>query len=68
MRSLRTLLGMNVIEFGKLFGKSDATICQWENCNTKIPELALKLLEILEKKQAHKLKRKIRSESKSTKL
>ena len=58
LRRLRKVLGMTTREFGKLFGKSDSTISQWENGKTEVPEIAIRLLEVFEKEHSEKLKQK----------
>ena len=58
LRKLRVSLNMTTREFSKLFGKSHATISQWERCNTEIPEIALKLLDVIEAEHKDKKKRK----------
>ena len=49
---------MSTREFGKLIGRSHSTVVQWENSNTEIPEMGIKLLEFIEKENAKKLKQK----------
>ena len=63
VKKLRVALNMTTREFGQLFGKSNATICQWENGNTKIPEIAIRLLEFHEKEHADKLKHDLGAKS-----
>jgi DNA-binding transcriptional regulator YiaG len=58
LKRLRSALNMSTRECGKLFGRSHATIIQWESCNTEIPEIGLKLLEVYEKEHAAELKKK----------
>lgn len=65
MKKFRLSLGMTTREFAKLFGRSHSTIVQWENCNTIIPEIAIKLFAAVEKEYTVKLRRRERIQSQS---
>lgn len=65
IKKLRAALNMTTREFSKLFGKTHATITHWENCIVEIPEIAIKLLDILEKEHSDKLKKRDRTHSQS---